>query len=475
MRAAVLAATIAAGLSACGGDAELLTGPHSPASCPGIDVGARPAAFSLPVKNPVSIPVLGAGVESLRYTAEVAARGTVAYTTTWSFRGANPGNRINVWDVTGNAPVLVDTITVANATTLGDVAVSDDGSLLVVATERTGGSIVIFDLADPKHPKQLSRFSNADTDPGVHTAEIGRVNGVLYGFLSIDPINSTPARLVIVDLSNPSAPQEIFTKVTGNPFVHDTFVRDGLLFVALWDDGLEVWDIGGCGTGASPSHPVVLGGVKTLGGEVHNAWWYHDANGGKRFVFVGQEGPGTIGSSSKGDIHVVDVSDPSQPQVGLLSQIAIWLGFHNPPNWILTQPLNNFLLMVIMIWVQTGFAMVVLSAALKAVPDDVIEAARMDGAHGGRLLFFVTIPMIRNTLIVVLTTVMITTLKVFDIVRTMTGGNFGTQVLANEMYTQKFVFFDNGRGSALAVILFLAVLPLMIYNVRQLRKEREVR
>ena len=98
--------------------------------------------------------------------------------------------------------------------------------------------------------------------------------------------------------------------------------------------------------------------------------------------------------------------------------------------------------MVIMIWVQTGFAMVVLSAALKAVPEDVIEAARMDGAHGGRLLFYVTIPMIRNTLIVVLTTIMITTLKVFDIVRTMTGGNFGTQVLANEMYTQKFVLLQ---------------------------------
>jgi len=315
-RGAVFAATVAAVVAvACGGDSvSSPTGPHTPASCPGIDIGARPAALSLPVAKPVSIPVVGAGIDTLRYTAEVAARGTVAYTTTWNFRGANPGNRINVWDVTGNAPLLVDTITVTGATTLGDVAVSDDGSLLVVATERTGGSIVIFDLADPKHPRQLSRFSNADTDPGVHTAEIGRVNGVLYGFLSIDPINSTPARLVIVDLSNPSAPQEIFTKVAGNPFVHDTFVRDGLLFVALWDDGLEIWDIGGCGTGASPSHPVVLGGVKTLGGQVHNAWWYHDPAGGKRFVFVGQEGPGTIGSSSKGDIHVVDVSDPSQPQ-----------------------------------------------------------------------------------------------------------------------------------------------------------------
>jgi alpha-glucoside transport system permease protein len=172
---------------------------------------------------------------------------------------------------------------------------------------------------------------------------------------------------------------------------------------------------------------------------------------------------------------VYEARDPAQPQVGLLSQIAIWLGAKDPPNWILSHPLNTFLLMVIMVWVQTGFAMVILSAALKAVPEDVIEAARMDGARGGRLLFYVTIPMIRNTLIVVLTTVMITTLKVFDIVRTMTGGNFGTEVLANEMYTQKFVFFNDGRGSALAVILFVAVLPLMIYNVVQLRKEREVR
>jgi alpha-glucoside transport system permease protein len=93
------------------------------------------------------------------------------------------------------------------------------------------------------------------------------------------------------------------------------------------------------------------------------------------------------------------------------------------------------------------------------VPGDIVEAARMDGASGVRLLCRVTIPLIRNTLVVVLTAVMITTLKVFDIVRTMTGGNFGTQVLANEMYSQSFVLFNEGRGSALAVILFAAVLP----------------
>ncbi|MFD0330283.1 carbohydrate ABC transporter permease [Streptacidiphilus monticola] len=167
--------------------------------------------------------------------------------------------------------------------------------------------------------------------------------------------------------------------------------------------------------------------------------------------------------------------DSSQPQIGLLSQVCIWLGWHNPPNWILSHPLNNFLLMVIMVWVQTGFAMVVLSAAIKAIPDEITEAAVLDGARGWRLFAHVTIPMIRNTLVVVLTTVMITTLKLFDIIRTMTGGNFGTQVLANEMYSQAFVQFNVGRGSALAVILFVAVLPLVGYNIMQLRRERAVR
>jgi alpha-glucoside transport system permease protein len=172
---------------------------------------------------------------------------------------------------------------------------------------------------------------------------------------------------------------------------------------------------------------------------------------------------------------VYDYRDPSQPQVGLLSEVVIALGWKHPPNWILQSPLNNFLLMVILIWTQTGFAMVVLSAAIKAIPADIIEAARVDGARGRKLLAWVTIPMIRSTLIVVLTTIMITTLKIFDIVRTMTGGNFKTQVLANEMYSQSFVEFNYGRGSALAVILFIAVLPLVAYNIVQLRRERATR
>ena len=283
------------------------------ASCPGINLGPAPAKLTLSQTTPARLNVLGNGLDTTRYQGEVTARGTLAYTTSWSFRRAT-GNKVSIWDVSGNVPTLVDSVIVANASTTGDVTVTDDGKLLIVATERTGGSIVIYDLADPRKPQLISRFNNANTDPGVHTAEVGRVNGKLYAFLSIDPGASSPARLVTVDLSNPAAPREVFTKVTGNPYVHDTFVRDGLLFLALWDNGVEIWDIGGCGAGASPESPRTLGSVKTLGGQVHNIWWYHDPSGSKRYAFVGQEGPGTVPTRSSGDIHVLDISDPTAPK-----------------------------------------------------------------------------------------------------------------------------------------------------------------
>ena len=173
--------------------------------------------------------------------------------------------------------------------------------------------------------------------------------------------------------------------------------------------------------------------------------------------------------------YVYNYVTPSQPQTGLLSQVVMKLGWSNPPNWLITAPMNTFLEMVIMIWIQAGFAMVVLGAALKAIPDEVIESARLDGAEGVTLFRTVQIPMIRNTLVVVLTTVMITTLKVFDIVFTIYNGNFDTDVLARQMYADMFVTSQVSRGSALAVILFVAVTPLVFYNVRQLRRERETR
>ena len=139
---------------------------------------------------------------------------------------------------------------------------------------------------------------------------------------------------------------------------------------------------------------------------------------------------------------------------------------------MLEAPLNTFLLIVVMIWIQTGFAMVVLSAALKNVPDEVVEAAMLDGATPWKRFYLVSVPMIRATIVVVLT---IGTLKVVDIVRTMTGGNFQTNVIANEMYSQAFRQMNYGQGSALAIILFVAIVPIIVYNIRQLRLERTER
>jgi alpha-glucoside transport system permease protein len=173
--------------------------------------------------------------------------------------------------------------------------------------------------------------------------------------------------------------------------------------------------------------------------------------------------------------YVYNYVDPSQPQTGLLSQVVIKLGWHNPPNWLTASPLNTYLEMVIMVWIQAGFAMVVLGAALRAIPEEILEAARMDGANGLTLFRTIQIPMIRNTLVVVVTTVMITTLKVFDIVATINNGNFDTDVLARQMYGDLFVTSQVSRGSSLAVLLFLFVLPLVVYNVLQLRKERATR
>lgn len=161
-------------------------------------------------------------------------------------------------------------------------------------------------------------------------------------------------------------------------------------------------------------------------------------------------------------------------EIGLLNAILRGVGIE-PRNFLLEAPGNTFFLIAVLIWIQTGFAMVILSAAMKNVPDEIVEAAMLDGASNWRRFIRVTLPMIRGTVVVVLTTITIGTLKVFDIVRTMTGGNFQTNVIANEMYAQSFRQLNYGQGSALAVILFLGVVPIIWYNVRQLRLERTER
>jgi alpha-glucoside transport system permease protein len=168
---------------------------------------------------------------------------------------------------------------------------------------------------------------------------------------------------------------------------------------------------------------------------------------------------------------------PDQPgvqQIGLLNQLLVMVGLE-PQQFLLTAPANTIYLIIVMVWIQAGFAMTVLSAAIKAIPDDVVEAARLDGVGGVQMFRYVTVPSIRPALVVVLTTTAIVTLKVFDVVRTMTGGNFGTSVVANEFYTQAFRQFNFGLGAALAVLLFVLVIPIIAYNVRQLRLTEEIR
>ena len=161
-------------------------------------------------------------------------------------------------------------------------------------------------------------------------------------------------------------------------------------------------------------------------------------------------------------------------QIGLLNGIWQALG-QEPVAWLLQEPWNNLFLMVILIWLQTGFAMVILSAAIKSVPEDIIEAARIDGASEFQVFRKVVVPSIASTIVVVTTTVIITVWKVFDIVFVMTGGRFGTQVVAERMVTEFFTFRNSGTGAALAVVLLVAIIPLMIANVKRFREQEATR
>jgi alpha-glucoside transport system permease protein len=161
-------------------------------------------------------------------------------------------------------------------------------------------------------------------------------------------------------------------------------------------------------------------------------------------------------------------------QIGLLNGIWTAIG-REPVAWLLQEPFNNFYLMVILIWLQTGFAMVILSAAIKSVPEDILEAARIDGASELKVFTRVVVPSISSTIVVVTTTVVIVVWKVFDIVFVMTGGQFGTSVVAERMVTEFFTFRNAGQGAALAVVMLLAIIPLMVVNVRRFQEQEATR
>jgi alpha-glucoside transport system permease protein len=199
-------------------------------------------------------------------------------------------------------------------------------------------------------------------------------------------------------------------------------------------------------------------------------WWGHFA---KSMVFM----PMAISFVGASVIwkFVYDFRGPDAEQIGILNAIVTGMGFQ-PQAWVTLPFWNNFFLMAILIWIQTGFAMVILSAALRGVPTETLEAARIDGASELQIFFDIMVPQVLSTILVVWTTITITVLKVFDIVMAMTGGQWDTSVLANLMYDWMFRGGgDYGRSSTLAMLLMFAVIPVMAFNIRRFRAEEAQR
>ncbi|HID54543.1 MAG TPA: sugar ABC transporter permease [Anaerolineae bacterium] len=191
----------------------------------------------------------------------------------------------------------------------------------------------------------------------------------------------------------------------------------------------------------------------------------------KTFIFL----PMAISFVGAGVIwnFIYEVRPVTVPQIGLLNAIVVALGGSPKPWYAWTDiiPWNNLFLIVIVVWLQAGFSMVLFSAALKGIPNELMEAGRVDGASEIQIYFRIMIPYIRGTIITVWTTIVIFTLKIFDVVWVMTGGQFGTEVIATQFFRQSFVARNSGFGSAIAIILLLAVIPVMIYNLRQFREQ----
>jgi len=163
-----------------------------------------------------------------------------------------------------------------------------------------------------------------------------------------------------------------------------------------------------------------------------------------------------------------------QVQIGLLNAFITSLGA-KPVAVLSTLQLNTVALIVVGVWIWTGFCMTILSAALKSVPDEILEAARVDGAREWTVFWKIMVPMIMPTIVVVVTTMVINVLKLFDIVYVMTGGNFGTNVIANRMYSEMYVNFNVGRGTAVAVVLVLAIVPFIYFNIKRFLEQEESR
>jgi hypothetical protein len=238
---------------------------------------------------------------------------------------------VKIWQLdAGGAPVLRDSIITPNVVTISDVEVSGDGRWLVFTAEGGGASgnpgIHVYELTTPGHPVFRAKHVVAN---GLHTGSLAVIGGKLYAFTAKDPPNCA---LQIYDLSQAaggSLSLASATPIPDNYCIHDTFVRDGYAFVFAWNSGVYIFDVGNGSQGGTPAVPVQIGAPHSFGGQTHNGWWFwNQATNQKRYLFLGQEGPGSIGSSSSGDIHVADVTDFANPvEVGFYHMAGA--GTHN--------------------------------------------------------------------------------------------------------------------------------------------------
>jgi alpha-glucoside transport system permease protein len=220
-----------------------------------------------------------------------------------------------------------------------------------------------------------------------------------------------------------------------------------------------------------PAATVLIGlGIATLADKLSGRW----EKSAKSLIFL----PMAISFVGAGTIwkFVYDFKPAGEVQIGLLNAVVEKLGF-DPVPWLQQSQFNfnDMLLMVILVWLQTGFSMVLLSSAIKAVPNETLEAARIDGASEFQIFLRVVVPQIRGTLITVFITVLIMVLKVFDVVYVMTGGNYKTSVIGLDFFNQLFNARDNGKAAAIVVLLLIAVLPVLIYQVYHFRQEEKGR
>jgi hypothetical protein len=272
------------------------------------------------------LAVLGGGNNvPERFSSDLWVHGNYAYTGTWGFR-QEVGNQLKVWSLAASgAPTLVGSVTLPDIGTVSDVQVSEDGQVLVLSGERGNGAggIYLYGLSNPAQPALLGEFEVGD--PGVHTVTLSTINGRRYAFAARNPgsggASEAPA-LLIVDVTDPSTPVLVARQPVPYDYgIHDTYVRDGIAFVFAWNTGVIIYDVGNGAQGGSPSAPVEISRLVTsdngicCGPSVHNGWWFHNpVTSERRYLFIGQEGVASVGSSSSGDIHVVDVSDISQPR-----------------------------------------------------------------------------------------------------------------------------------------------------------------